>query len=81
MCSKEIELKVGRESQPGTVQVSSFLSDLITLSVSYRGERAATVLLTREQVRKLREALAEIDSRSEREQVVLPQVSDLKLAA
>lgn len=63
---KEIVMKVGRETQRGDVRLSAFLPETISLSVSYKGERAATVVLTAEQVEQLREALDEIVPRGDR---------------
>src|SRR5881275_1260973 len=57
---KEIKFKVGRATQSGDVRLSSYLPQVLTLSVSYNGERAATVVLTDEQVRQLRQALDEL---------------------
>lgn len=59
---KEIELRVGRRAQDGTVRLSAYLPNLLTLSVTYRAERAASIMLTREQVRELRGALRELES-------------------
>jgi hypothetical protein len=58
--SKEINLIVGRETQRGAVRLSTLLPQTLTLSVSYGGDRAATVMLTDEQVRQLRQALDEL---------------------
>jgi hypothetical protein len=57
---KEIRLRVGRGTQRGDVSVSAYLPQALTLRVSYKGERAATVVLTGEQVRQLRLALEEL---------------------
>ncbi|MFL6209825.1 MAG: hypothetical protein ACJ74W_13295 [Pyrinomonadaceae bacterium] len=57
---KEVQLKVGRGTQRGTVRLSAFLPQLLTLSVSYKGECAVTVVLTDEQVQQLRQALDEL---------------------
>ena len=57
---KAIRFRVGRGTQVGDVGLSAFLPDVLSLSVSYKGERAATVVLTGEQVRQLRLALDEI---------------------
>ena len=57
---KEIRLKVGSGTQRGDVSLSSFLPETLTLRVSYKGERAAAVVLTAEQVCQLRQALDEI---------------------
>lgn len=58
--NKEITLRVGRGTQRGDVSLSAFLPETLTLSVSYKGERAASVVLTAEQVVQLRRALDEI---------------------
>ena len=66
---REIKFRVGSEAQRGDVQLSTYLPQILTLSVSYKGERAATVALTREQVQQLRQALDElapqVDARAE----------------
>lgn len=60
--SREIEFKVGRRSTDGIVKLSSYPPALLQLSVSYKGERSASVVLTREQIQALREALAEFEN-------------------
>ena len=60
---EEVEIRVGRNSQTGTVSLSS-VSELITLTVSYKGERASSVMLTPDQVRTLREALGRLEQGS-----------------
>ncbi len=62
---KEIRLRVGSGTQRGEVRLSTFLPQALTLSVSYKGERAAAVVLTGEQVRQLREALDELAPQGE----------------
>ena len=62
---KEINLKVGRGAQRGDISLSAFLPETVSLSVSYKGERAATVVLTGEQVEQLRRALDEVASQVE----------------
>lgn len=62
---KEIKMSVGKGTQRGSVSLSSFLPGALSLSVSYKGERAATVVLTCEQVLQLRQALDELTSRDE----------------
>ena len=62
---KEIRLRVGSGAQRGEVRLSTFLPQALTLSVSYKGERAAAVVLTGEQVRQLREALDELAPQGE----------------
>ena len=58
---REIEFHVGRRSNDGMVKLSPHPPELLQLSVSYRGERSASVLLTQEQVQALRAALAEFE--------------------
>ena len=63
--NKEIKLRVGRGTQRGDVSLSAFLPETLTLSVSYKGGRAASVVLTPEQVVQLRRALDEIAPQGE----------------
>jgi len=63
--NREIRLRVGRGTQRGDVRLSAHLPETLTLSVSYKGERAATVSLTPEQVRQLRSALEELAPQAE----------------
>jgi len=60
--SREIEFRVGRRSTDGIVRLSPYPPALLQLSVSYKGERSASVVLTREQIQALREALAEFEN-------------------
>ncbi|MGI9107403.1 MAG: hypothetical protein ACR2G4_14280 [Pyrinomonadaceae bacterium] len=79
---REVELEVGRETQRGLITLSSWLPELLTLGVSYQGERAASVTLTREQVMQLQQALAEIgSSMEERESNDNQHGENLKLVA
>ena len=55
--SREVELKVGRRASDGAVRLSAYPPQLLQLSVSYKGERSASVLLTQEQIQALRAAL------------------------
>lgn len=57
--TREVELKVGRRSADGIVRLSAYPPQLVQLDVSYKGERSASVLLTQEQIRALRDALAD----------------------
>ena len=57
--TREVELKVGRRATDGTVRLSAYPPHLVQLSVSYKGERSASVLLTQEQIQALRAALDE----------------------
>ena len=73
---KEINLRVGKGTHRGSVSLSALLPEVLTLSVSYKGERAATVTLTSEEVQQLRRALDEITS-----QVEVRGAERLRLAA
>lgn len=59
--SRDVEFKVGRRSTDGIVRLSPHPQALLQLSVSYRGERSASVVLTREQIQALREALSRFE--------------------
>ena len=63
------EIKVGRRSQDGIVELSVFMPQLLTMRVTHGGELAAAVQLTREQVAELRRVLAEFEQFMEQEQV------------
>jgi len=54
---RDVELKVGRRSADGIVRLTEYPPQLIQLSVGYRGQQSASVLLTQEQIRMLRDAL------------------------
>ena len=56
--TREIELKVGRRSADGIVRLSAYPPQLVQLTVTYRGQQSASVLLTQEQIRELRDALS-----------------------
>lgn len=55
------EIKVGRRAHDGTVELSVFTPQLVTLRVTHGAERAAAVQLTRGQVGELRRALGEVE--------------------
>jgi hypothetical protein len=55
----EVELKVGRRATDGIVRLSAYPPELVQLSVGYKGERSASVLLTQDQIQALRAALDE----------------------
>lgn len=55
--STEVELKVGRRATDGMLRLSAYPPQLLQLSVSYKGDRSASVLLTQEQIQALRTAL------------------------
>ena len=60
--TREKELRVGVGQPSGRVRLSAQGPLGLMLSVTYKGERAASVLLTPEQVRELRAALDEIET-------------------
>ena len=76
--TREKELRVGVGQRPGRVRLSAQAPRGLMLSVAYKGERAASVLLTPEQVSELRAALEEIESAVASAE---PQGGRLKLAA
>ena len=55
--TRDIELKVGRRSADGIVRLSAYPPQLVQLTVTYRAQQSASVLLTPEQIRELRDAL------------------------
>ena len=61
MIKTDLEFKVGRRSTDGTIKLSTLSPQLIQLSVSYKGERASSVVLTRSQVQILRQTLGEYE--------------------
>ena len=63
------EIKVGRRSQDGIVELSVFMPQLLTMRVTHGGELAAAVQLTREQVAELRRVLAEFEQFMEQDPV------------
>jgi len=62
---KDIEFNVGRRSIDGTIRLSAHPPQLVQLSVSHKGERASSVVLTRDQVRTLLDALAVLEQSME----------------
>jgi hypothetical protein len=56
----EVEIGTGRRGGDGHIRVSIFAEQLIALTAEGHGERAPTLLLTLEQVRRLEQALAEM---------------------
>lgn len=57
--TREVELQVGRRSSDGSIRLSAYPPQLVQLTVSYKGRQSASVLLTQEQIRELRDALAD----------------------
>jgi hypothetical protein len=56
----EVDIRTGRRDGDGRVRVSIFAGDLVALTLEGHGERAPTLLLTLEQARRLKRALAEL---------------------
>lgn len=55
-----IEIATGQREGEGRLSLSVFGGDLLALAVEGQGERASTLLLTREQALRLQEALCEL---------------------
>jgi hypothetical protein len=58
---KDLELKVGRRESDGEILLSPLTPHALQLTVSYKGDRASSVVLTLLQVQSLRQALAEFE--------------------
>ena len=56
----EVEIPTGRRETDGHVRLYVFAGDMLALTVEELGERAPTLLLTREQAVRLRNALEEL---------------------
>jgi hypothetical protein len=56
----EIEVRTGRRDGDALIRVSLFMDEMVALSLEGHGERAPTLLLTLEQARQLRDALAQL---------------------
>ncbi|HKQ52229.1 MAG TPA: hypothetical protein VJT74_07675 [Pyrinomonadaceae bacterium] len=56
----EVDIRTGRRDGDGLIRVSLFMDEMVALSLEGHGERAPTLLLTLEQARRLRDALAEL---------------------
>jgi hypothetical protein len=67
----EVRVAAGRRAGDGELRLSVFAEDLLAFTLEGHGERAPTLLLTREQAGRLRDALAELlpllDARPRRE--------------
>lgn len=57
----DLELRVGRRESDGEIRLSALTPQVLQLSVSYKGDRASSVVLILSQVRQLRQALAEFE--------------------
>jgi len=51
----EFELKIGRREADGTIRLSPLGHELVQISVSYKGERSSSVVLTRSQIATLQQ--------------------------
>ena len=60
MMEHEVDIRTGRRDGDGLIRVSLFMDEMVALSLEGHGERAPTLLLTLEQARRLRDALAEL---------------------
>jgi hypothetical protein len=71
--AREIELSVGRRSLDGIVRLTAHPPQLMQLSVSYKGERSSSVVLTRSQTEALQYALADFVALLSTEEECPPQ--------
>ena len=63
----ELELRVGRRGHDGEIRLSPLTRHVLQLSVSYKGDRASSVVLTLSQLQTLRKALEEFERHMETE--------------
>jgi len=61
MAGRDIEFRVGRRSVDGIIRLSALAPQLLQLTVSYKGERSSSVVLTRSQIQAFRQALGEYE--------------------
>ena len=57
---REVRIGTGRRDGDGALRLSIFAEDLLAVALEGHGERAPTLLLTREQAERLRDALSEL---------------------
>ncbi|HEY9284029.1 MAG TPA: hypothetical protein VIP46_11300, partial [Pyrinomonadaceae bacterium] len=57
---REVRVATGRREGDGSLRLSVFAGDLLAVALEGHGERAPTLLLTREQAQRLRDALSEL---------------------
>lgn len=57
---REMRIATGRRDGDGSLRLSVFAEDLLAVALEGHGERAPTLLLTREQAQRLRDALTEL---------------------
>jgi len=58
---RDIEFRVGRRAEDGTIRLTAYPPQLVQLSVSYKGERSSSFVLTRSQVSSLRQTLEQFE--------------------
>ena len=61
-----MDIRTGRRDGDGLIRLSLFMDEMVALSLEGHGERAPTLLLTLEQARLLRDALAQLIPLAER---------------
>ena len=61
MVGRDIEFKVGRRAVDGTIRLATHPPQLLQMTVSYKGERSSSVMLTHSQIHALRQALGEYE--------------------
>lgn len=57
---REVRITTGRREGDGALRLSVFAEDLLAVALEGHGERAPTLLLTREQAQRLCDALTEL---------------------
>ena len=57
---REVRIATGRRDGDGALRLSVFAEDLLAVALEGHGERAPTLLLTREQAQRLRDAISEL---------------------
>jgi hypothetical protein len=57
---RELRIAAGQREGDGEFRLSVFAQDLLAVTLEGHGERAPTLLLTREQAERLRDALDEL---------------------
>ena len=74
----EVKIRTGRRTGDGRLRISVFPDKLLALGVEGQGERTPTLLLTLEQAKELRDALAELIPLAEASE---PEESSLEIEA
>ncbi|HEX8143513.1 MAG TPA: hypothetical protein VF553_13010 [Pyrinomonadaceae bacterium] len=62
-----MKIRTGRRAEDGGLRISVFADRLLALGIEGHGERTPTLLLTLDQAKKLRDALAELIPLAEKE--------------